>query len=141
MFFFTFRPQPVPRERASQSPAPVEAISPESDYSRPAWPEEATWMRQGYDTDTACPTWQVISFYSRTISIKIMLFFWFFFCRSQPPPRERASQSPAPGEQDLKRYSKRPLRGPYGQMLEAEMKKPNKQNYDGLLEELNRAER
>lgn len=57
-----------------------------------------------------------------------------------PPPRERASQSPAP-DQDLKRYSKRPLRGPYGQMLEAEMKKPAKQNYDGLLEELNRSER
>lgn len=57
-----------------------------------------------------------------------------------PSYRERASQSPAP-DQDLKRYSKRPLRGPYGQMLEAEMKKPAKQNYDGLLEELNRAER
>lgn len=57
-----------------------------------------------------------------------------------PPPRDRASQSPAP-DQDLKRYSKRPLRGPYGQMLEAEMKKPAKQNYDGLLEELNRSER
>lgn len=56
-------------------------------------------------------------------------------------PRDRASQSPAPGEQDLKRYSKRPLRGPYGQMLEAEMKKPAKTNYDGLLEELNRCER
>lgn len=54
--------------------------------------------------------------------------------------RDRASQSPAP-DQDLKRYSKRPLRGPYGQMLEAEMKKPAKQNYDGLLEELNRSER
>lgn len=57
-----------------------------------------------------------------------------------PSSRERASQSPAP-DQDLKRYSKRPLRGPYGQMLEAEMKKPAKQNYDGLLEELNRSER
>ena len=55
--------------------------------------------------------------------------------------RERASQSPAPNDQDLKRYSKRPLRGPYGQMLEAEMKKPNKLHYDGILEELNRAER
>lgn len=57
-----------------------------------------------------------------------------------PSSRDRASQSPAP-DQDLKRYSKRPLRGPYGQMLEAEMKKPAKQNYDGLLEELNRSER
>lgn len=57
-----------------------------------------------------------------------------------PPPRDRTSQSPAP-DYDFKRYSKRPLRGPYGQMLEAEMKKPTKQNYDGLLEELNRSER
>lgn len=58
-------------------------------------------------------------------------------------PRERASQSPAPPQdQDLKRYSKRPLRGPYGQMLEAEMKKPAKVHYDEILEELNhRSER
>lgn len=39
------------------------------------------------------------------------------------------------------RFSKRPLRGPYGQMLEAEMKKPSKTNYDGLLEQLKRSER
>lgn len=44
-------------------------------------------------------------------------------------------------EQDLKRYSKRPLRGPYGQMLEAEMKKPTKTHYDGILEELSRSDR
>jgi hypothetical protein len=44
-------------------------------------------------------------------------------------------------EQDLRRYSKRPLRGPYGQMLEAEMKKPNKVCYDGILEELQRSDR
>lgn len=54
---------------------------------------------------------------------------------------ERLSASPAPysGDNDLKRYSKRPLRGPYGQMLEAEMKKPSpKVHYEELLEELNR---
>ncbi|XP_063700137.1 rho guanine nucleotide exchange factor 17 [Culicoides brevitarsis] len=54
---------------------------------------------------------------------------------------ERTSASPAPhsGDADLKRYSKRPLRGPYGQMLEAEMKKPSpKVHYEELLEELNR---
>lgn len=44
-------------------------------------------------------------------------------------------------KQDLKRYSKRPLRGPYGQMLEAEMKKPTKVYYDGILEELCRSDR
>lgn len=56
--------------------------------------------------------------------------------------RDRISSSPAHGnEQDLKRYSKRPLRGPYGQMLEAEMKKPTKVHYDGILEELCRSDR
>ncbi|CRL02246.1 CLUMA_CG015133, isoform A [Clunio marinus] len=53
--------------------------------------------------------------------------------------RDRGTSSPASAnEQDLKRYSKRPLRGPYGQMLEAEMKKPTKVHYDGILEELSR---
>lgn len=56
-------------------------------------------------------------------------------------PRERCSQSPVPNDTDLKRYSKRPLRGPYGLMLEAEMKKPTKLPYDEILEELNRADR
>lgn len=56
---------------------------------------------------------------------------------------DRMSASPAPhsGDADLKRYSKRPLRGPYGQMLEAEMKKPSPKtpvHYEELLEELNR---
>jgi hypothetical protein len=56
--------------------------------------------------------------------------------------RDRTTASPASAnEQDLKRYSKRPLRGPYGQMLEAEMKKPNKVHYDGILEELTRSDR
>jgi hypothetical protein len=58
--------------------------------------------------------------------------------------RDRASASPAPQgtEGDLRRYSKRPLRGPYGQMLEAEMKKPtSKVQYDELLSELSRNER
>lgn len=56
--------------------------------------------------------------------------------------RDRISSSPAPGnDADLKRYSKRPLRGPYGQMLEAEMKKPTKVHYDGIIEELCRSDR
>lgn len=54
--------------------------------------------------------------------------------------RDRTTSSPG-NEQDLKRYSKRPLRGPYGQMLEAEMKKPTKVHYDGILEELSRSDR
>lgn len=58
--------------------------------------------------------------------------------------RDRASTSPAPllGDIDLKRYSKRPLRGPYGQMLEAEMKKLSpKVHYEELLEDLKRNEK
>lgn len=53
----------------------------------------------------------------------------------------RNMSSASAAEQDLKRYSKRPLRGPYGQMLEAEMKKPTKVHYDGILEELSRSDR
>lgn len=57
------------------------------------------------------------------------------------PSRDRASASPAPEGGDLKRYSKRPLRGPYGQMLEAEMKKPSpKVHYEEILEELNKSD-
>uniref|UniRef100_A0A336MX06 CSON009087 protein n=1 Tax=Culicoides sonorensis TaxID=179676 RepID=A0A336MX06_CULSO len=53
--------------------------------------------------------------------------------------RMSAPHSSHLGDFDLKRYSKRPLRGPYGQMLEAEMKKPSpKVHYEELLEELNR---
>jgi hypothetical protein len=56
--------------------------------------------------------------------------------------RDQISSSPALGnELDFKRYSKRPLRGPYGQMLEAEMKKPTKVHYDGIMEELCRSDR
>ncbi|KAH8295057.1 hypothetical protein KR018_006438, partial [Drosophila ironensis] len=52
--------------------------------------------------------------------------------------RERISASPTPsgGDYDYKRFSKRPLRGPYGQMLEAEMKKPNRMHFEEILEEL-----
>lgn len=57
---------------------------------------------------------------------------------NEKPIRERSSTSPAPSESDfiMKRYSKRPLRGPYGQMLEAEMQKQTKNNYREILEEL-----
>ncbi|XP_058979261.1 uncharacterized protein LOC101893211 isoform X1 [Musca domestica] len=51
-----------------------------------------------------------------------------------PPPRDR--NSPVSGDHDFKRFSKRPLRGPYGQMLEAEMKKPQKKHFEEILEEL-----
>lgn len=44
--------------------------------------------------------------------------------------------SPSHSRDDLKRYSKRPLRGPYGQMLEAEMKKASKVHYTEILDDL-----
>lgn len=50
------------------------------------------------------------------------------------PSRDLRSVSPS--REDLKRYSKRPLRGPYGQMLEAEMKKATKVHYDEILDDL-----
>jgi len=57
--------------------------------------------------------------------------------------RERITSSPTPsgGDYDYKRFSKRPLRGPYGQMLEAEMKKPNRMHFEEILEELRETDR
>ncbi|XP_037893680.1 uncharacterized protein LOC119639994 isoform X1 [Glossina fuscipes] len=52
------------------------------------------------------------------------------------PPSSRDRTSPALSDYDCKRFSKRPLRGPYGQMLEAEMKKPNKMHFEEILEDL-----
>ncbi|KAH8414040.1 hypothetical protein KR222_002998, partial [Zaprionus bogoriensis] len=52
---------------------------------------------------------------------------------------ERVSWSPTPsGDYDHKRYSKRPLtvRGPYGQMLEAELKRPNRMHFEEIMEEM-----
>lgn len=133
----------------AQTPGSFDATSPDSEYSRPVWPKDAAKIRrQSLSLQSSEEKDESPAASSPPTKAHAKL----FVLRSDsisdnelsdrtPPPRERASQSPAPGEQDLKRYSKRPLRGPYGQMLEAEMKKPNKQNYDGLLEELNRAER
>lgn len=136
-------------EDDAQTPGSLEATSPDSEYSRPVWPKDAAKMRrQSFSLQSSEEKDESPATSSPPTKSHAKL----FVLRSDsisdnelsdrtPPPRDRASQSPAPAEQDLKRYSKRPLRGPYGQMLEAEMKKPNKQNYDGLLEELNRAER
>ncbi|KAL7729541.1 hypothetical protein ACLKA6_007836 [Drosophila palustris] len=58
---------------------------------------------------------------------------------SMSDTEERVSWSPTPsGDYDRKRYSKRPLtvRGPYGQMLEAELNKPNRMHFEEILEEL-----
>lgn len=130
--------------------ASCDVFTPDSDYGRqPVWPQTGTTetrrqsltLQSSEEKDESHasspppskPRNKIFVLRSDSISDNEM-------SDRTPPPRERTSQSPAP-DHDLKRYSKRPLRGPYGQMLEAEMKKPAKQNYDGLLEELNRSER
>lgn len=52
---------------------------------------------------------------------------------------ERVCSSPTPSGDYDKRYSKRPLtvRGPYGQMLEAELKsRPNRMHFEEIMEEM-----
>lgn len=130
------------------APATCEVLTPESDYCKqPVWPRgsiqarrQSLSLQSSEEKDdapsppTSKPRSKIFLLRSDSISDNEL-------SDRTPPPRDRtSSQSPAP-DHDLKRYSKRPLRGPYGQMLEAEMKKPAKQNYDGLLEELNRSER
>lgn len=63
----------------------------------------------------------------------------FLRTESLSDTEERISWSPTPtGDYDHKRYSKRPLtvRGPYGQMLEAELKRPNRMQFEEIMEEM-----
>ncbi|XP_058455844.1 uncharacterized protein LOC131433085 [Malaya genurostris] len=120
----------------------IELNTPDSDIGKPAWPKESRRKSLTYQSsdekDDSAPT-----------SIP-MRSFRNLFLRSdsvsdneseRASSRDRTSASPAPScEYDLKRYSKRPLRGPYGQMLEAEMKKPSKVHYNEILEELSKHE-
>lgn len=113
-----------------------ESTTPDSELSRPAWPKMPRKQNSDERDDVS-----VVSAISDKQYHKIS------FLRQDstsdnetdrtPPHSERVSQSQS-SDQDLKRYSKRPLRGPYGQMLEAEMKKPAKLLYD---ERFNRSER
>lgn len=134
---------------AEGSPTPASVVgsfeptTPESDSNRPIWP------RLSRRQSLTCQSSEEKDDQPLTASPSIKSFQKLNFLRSdsisdnesdRTPPRERSSQSPAPSEQDLKRYSKRPLRGPYGQMLEAEMKKPPK-HYDEIIEEFNRPDR
>lgn len=127
----------------NNTPVSLEPTTPDSDTTRPP-----IWPKAPRRQSLSCQSSEEKDEPSASPSIKS--FHKLNFLRSdsvsdnesdRTPPRERASQSPAPNDQDLKRYSKRPLRGPYGQMLEAEMKKPAKLHYDEILEELNRSER
>lgn len=118
--------------------------TPDSDISRPEWPRglrrKSLTYQSSDEKDDSAP-----------ISSIPVRSFKNIFLRSdsvsdneseRASSRDRTSASPAPSsEHDLRRYSKRPLRGPYGQMLEAEMKKPSKVHYNEILEELARHER
>lgn len=127
----------------SQTPGSIggcifEPTTPDSDYC-PAVPP--TWPKVARRQSLICQSSEEKDDAPLSASPSIRSFQNIQFLRSdsisdnesdhRTPPRERSSQSPAPfGDQDPKRYSKRPLRGPYGQMLEAEMKKPTKVHYN-----------
>lgn len=126
--------------RKSDSQCSMEPATPDSDSSRPIWPKcprrQSLTCQSSDEKDdppvTASPNKPYRSlFYFKQDSISDNE-------SDKTPPRDRSSASPAPPDQEMKRYSKRPVRGPYGQILEAEMKKPNKLNYDEVLEDLNR---
>ncbi|KAJ6633321.1 hypothetical protein Bhyg_17292, partial [Pseudolycoriella hygida] len=114
--------------------AAFESTTPDSELSRPAWPK----MPQKQNSDDRDDI-SVISAISDKQYHKISFLRQDSISDNETdrtPPHERTSQS-QPNDQDLKRYLTRPLRGPYGQMLEAEMKKPAKLLYD---EGFNRSE-
>lgn len=116
--------------------AAFESTTPDSEISRPAWPKILRKQNSDERDDIS-----VISAISDKQYHKISFMRQDSVSDNEtdktPPPHDRVSQSQS-NDPDLKRYSKRPLRGPYGQMLEAEMKKPAK----SLLDEMfNRSER
>ncbi|XP_058821549.1 uncharacterized protein LOC131683523 [Topomyia yanbarensis] len=124
-------------------PSLMDLNTPDSDIGKPAWPKVSRRKSLTYQSsDEKDDSAQLTSIPVRS--------FRNLFLRSdsvsdneseRASSRDRASASPAPtSEYDLKRYSKRPLRGPYGQMLEAEMKKPSKVHYNEILEELSKHE-
>lgn len=122
----------------------LEPNTPDSDIVRPSWPRGSRRQSLTYQSSDEKDD-------SAPISSIPVRSFKNLFLRSdsvsdneseRASSRDRTSASPAPSsDHDLKRYSKRPLRGPYGQMLEAEMKKPSKVHYNEILEELARHER
>lgn len=141
---FNFPESPIPRQ--SDSMCSLEPYTPDSDYSNKPllWPKSP--RRQSLTYQSSDERDDPVSASSPPLKP-----FRNLFLRSDSmsdnesdrgSSRDRTNASPASAnEQDLKRYSKRPLRGPYGQMLEAEMKKPSKVQYDEILEELSRSDR
>lgn len=116
-------------ETANFFAAAFESTTPDSEISRPAWPKMLRKQNSDERDDVS-----VISAISDKQYHKINFLRQDSISDTEtdktPPPHDRVSQSNDP---DLKRYSKRPLRGPYGQMLEAEMKKPAKLLYDEMF--------
>ncbi|XP_075227157.1 rho guanine nucleotide exchange factor 17 isoform X2 [Lycorma delicatula] len=129
--------KPGPSEEWTASSAQEEPQSPEETGGRPAWPSGKWLERPGLvcqsseERDEGSP---------RRRSFVLLRADSLSEGESDPgrpgtPCRDTASPSPSlfpPSDQSdcegrphtPRRYSKRPLRGPYGQMLEAEMKKP-----------------
>lgn len=140
---FDFSESTIPRQ--SESLCSLEPYTPDSDYNtnKPlVWPKSSrrqslTYQSSDERDDPALthspPLKPFRNVFIRSDSISDNE-------SDRGSSRDRTTSSPG-NEQDLKRYSKRPLRGPYGQMLEAEMKKPTKVHYDGILEELSRSDR
>ncbi|XP_037050154.1 uncharacterized protein LOC119084247 isoform X2 [Bradysia coprophila] len=111
--------------------AAFESTTPDSEISRPAWPKMPRKQNSDERDDVS-----VISAISDKQYHKISFLRQDSISDNEtdrtPPPHDRVSQSQS-NDPDLKRYSKRPLRGPYGLMLEAEMKKPAKLLYDEMF--------
>ncbi|XP_055549403.1 uncharacterized protein LOC129732498 [Wyeomyia smithii] len=125
-------------------PILLDPNTPDSDISRPSWPKGSRRQSLTYQSSdekddsiplTTVPVRSFRNLFMRSDSVSDNE-------SERASSRDRTSASPAPvgGDHDLKRYSKRPLRGPYGQMLEAEMKKPSKVHYNEILEELSKHE-
>ncbi|XP_040160849.1 uncharacterized protein LOC120898711 isoform X1 [Anopheles arabiensis] len=136
------------RESAVHSPERylLDPTTPDSDPGKPIWPKGSN-RRQSLtyqSSDEKDDTLPVPALPVRTLKTLLLRSDSVSDNESdRASSRDRTSASPAPGgtEADLRRYSKRPLRGPYGQMLEAEMKKPtSKVQYNEILEELTRNE-
>uniref|UniRef100_A0A182NFZ3 DH domain-containing protein n=1 Tax=Anopheles dirus TaxID=7168 RepID=A0A182NFZ3_9DIPT len=137
------------KERAHAVHSPdrylLDPTTPDSDPGKPIWPkgnrrQSLTYQSSDEKDDTvpapALPVRTLKTLLLRSESVSDNE-------SDRASSRDRTSASPAPGagDSDLRRYSKRPLRGPYGQMLEAEMKKPTtKVQYNEILEELTRNE-
>ena len=142
---FNFSEPAMPRQ--SESLCSLEPYTPDSDCNsnKPlVWPKSS--RRQSLTYQSSDERDEIISTNSPPLKPFRNIFLRSDSISDNESDRGSSRDRNAPGtpttnEQDLKRYSKRPLRGPYGQMLEAEMKKPTKVHYDGILEELSRSNR